>query len=126
MTSLDAVPTLVLIAAIAVVSPLIAEWTRRFGIPEVVIQILFGMAIGPYALKLAHPGDVVDALSDLGLGFLMFLAGSELDLHRVRGMPLRLGLIGWGISLALRRLRSDSPGQSACHARSWLSCPARL
>jgi Kef-type K+ transport system membrane component KefB len=82
MTSLDAVPTLVLIAAIAVVSPLIAEWTRRFGIPEVVIQILFGMAIGPYALKLAHPGDVVDALSDLGLGFLMFLAGSELDLHR--------------------------------------------
>jgi Kef-type K+ transport system membrane component KefB len=101
MTSLDAVPTLVLIAAIAVVSPLIAELTRRFGIPEVVIQILLGMAIGPYALKLAHPGDVVDALSDLGLGFLMFLAGSELDLHRVRGLPLRLGLIGWGISLVL-------------------------
>jgi Kef-type K+ transport system membrane component KefB len=101
MTSLDAVPTLVLIAAIAVVSPLIAELTKRFGIPEVVIQILLGMAIGPYALKLAHPGDVVNALSDLGLGFLMFLAGSELDLHRVRGLPLRLGLIGWGISLVL-------------------------
>ena len=59
MTSLDAVPTLVLIAAIAVVSPLIAELTRRFGIPEVVIQILLGMAIGPYALKLAHRGYVM-------------------------------------------------------------------
>ena len=65
------------------------------------IQILLGMAIGPSALKLAHPDDMVDALSDLGLGFLMFLAGSELDLRRVRGLPLRLGLIGWGVSLAI-------------------------
>ncbi len=101
MTSLAAVPTLVLIAAVAAVSPLIAEWTKRIGVPEVVIQILFGMAIGPAALNLAHPGDVVDALSDLGLGFLMFLAGTELDLKRVRGLPLRLGLVGWGMSLVL-------------------------
>ncbi len=101
MTTLNAVPTLVLIAAVAVVSPVVAEWTRRFGIPEVVIQILLGMALGPSALKLAHPNDVVDALSDLGLGFLMFLAGTELDLRRVRGLPLRLGLIGWALSLAI-------------------------
>ena len=52
----DAIPTLVLIGVAAVLAPIIAEGTRRFlPVPEVVIQILLGILIGPYVLALAHP-----------------------------------------------------------------------
>jgi Kef-type K+ transport system membrane component KefB len=37
----------------------------------------------------------------MGLTFLMFLAGFELDLNRVKGQPLRLASLGWLLSLAV-------------------------
>ncbi|HTX07204.1 MAG TPA: hypothetical protein VME22_01270 [Solirubrobacteraceae bacterium] len=41
------------------------------------------------------------ARKDLGLGLLFFFAGYELDLRRISGRPLRLGLLGWLMSLML-------------------------
>ena len=96
-----AIPTLVLIAAAAVLAPIISEQTRGLRVPSVVIELGLGILIGPYVLKLAHPNDVVSALSDMGLTFLMFLAGFELDLNRIKGSPLRLAALGWLMSLAL-------------------------
>jgi len=98
------IPTLVLVAAIAAVSPVIAELTRRIGIPDVVIEILLGIMVGPYVLKLAHPDSVVNGFSQMGLAFLMFLAGFELDLERIRGRPLQLAAAGWVASLVLAGL----------------------
>ena len=95
------IPTLVLVAAIAAVSPVIAELTRRIGIPDVVIEILLGIMVGPYVLKLAHPDSVVNGFSQMGLAFLMFLAGFELDLLRIRGRPLKLAAVGWVASVVL-------------------------
>jgi len=46
-------------------------------------------------------GSVVSGLSDLGLTYLIFLAGYELDLERIRGKPLRMAAAGWGISLVI-------------------------
>ncbi len=77
----SAVPSLVLIAVAAVLAPIVAEATRRLlPVPEVVIQILLGILLGPYVLNLVHPNTIITALSDFGLTFLMFLAGTELDL----------------------------------------------
>ncbi|HZM53972.1 MAG TPA: cation:proton antiporter [Acidimicrobiales bacterium] len=95
------IPTLVLIAAIAVISPLLAERLRRFNVPDVVLELAFGIIVGPYVLKLAHTNDVVNGLSDIGLAFLMFLAGYELDLQGIRGRPLRLASLGWLLSLGM-------------------------
>ena len=98
----DAIPTLVLIAMAAVLAPIIAEGTRRFlPVPEVVIQILLGILIGPYVLGLAHPDTIVTALSDFGLTYLMFLAGTELDLEIMRRGHLGLAAGSWGVSVAL-------------------------
>src|SRR5450755_3355610 len=55
----------------------------------------------PYLLELAHPNGVVTALSDIGLSFLMVLAGHELELSRLNGRPMRLATVDWLISLAL-------------------------
>lgn len=95
------IPTLVLVATAAVLAPIIAEQTRGLRIPAVVIEIVLGVIIGPDVLGLAHPNQVVDALSDLGLTFLMFLAGYELDLRRIVGRPLARAAMSWGVSLAL-------------------------
>jgi len=98
----DAVPTLVLIGVAAVLAPIIAEGTRRFlPVPEVVIQILLGILIGPYVLALAHPDTIVTALSDFGLTYLMFLAGTELDLEIMRQGHLGLAGGSWLVSVVL-------------------------
>jgi Kef-type K+ transport system membrane component KefB len=96
-----AVATLVLIALAAVLAPIISELTGRLAIPEIVIQIVLGILMGPYVFGLAHVGTVVTGLSDLGLTYLIFLAGYELDLDKIRGTPLRLATLGWAISLVI-------------------------
>jgi Kef-type K+ transport system membrane component KefB len=96
--------TLVLIAIVAVISPILAELTGRLAIPDVVIEIALGVVIGPAVLGIAHPDSVIVALEEMGLSYLMFLAGLELDLPRIRGRSLKLAGTGWIISLALAML----------------------
>jgi Kef-type K+ transport system membrane component KefB len=98
--TLVAVSTLALITLVAVVSPIIAELTGG-RIPDVVIQLGLGILIGPQVLAIAHPDSVVKSLSEMGLSSLMFLAGYELDLARVKGRPMRLAVTGWAISILL-------------------------
>jgi Kef-type K+ transport system membrane component KefB len=93
--------TLVLIGIVAVLSPILAELTGRLAIPDVVFEIGLGIVIGPAVLGIAHPGSVIVAFEDMGLSYLMFLAGVELDIPRIRGRSLRLATTGWMISLAL-------------------------
>ena len=96
-----AIPTLVLITLAATLAPLLAEQTRGFRVPTVVIELLLGILLGPSVLNLAHPNGVVGAFSDMGLTFLMFLAGYELDLKRLKGRPIRLASLAWLASLAM-------------------------
>ncbi len=100
MTS-TAIGTLVLIAIAAVLAPILSELTGPLAVPEIVFQIGLGMLLGPYALNIAHVDNVVTGLSDLGLTYLIFLAGYELDLQRIRGKPLRLATAGWLLSLVI-------------------------
>jgi len=74
-----------------------ADWR----IPGVVFELGLGIIVGPDVLKLAHTSGVVNGFSDMGLAFLMFLAGFELDLLRIRGRPLRLASLGWVASAGL-------------------------
>jgi Kef-type K+ transport system membrane component KefB len=40
-------------------------------------------------------------LALVGLAFLLFLAGLEIDVHRLRGRPLTLALTGFVVSFAI-------------------------
>lgn len=98
----EALRTLVLIATIAVLSPFVADVIRRWiRIPGVVVEIGLGMLIGPHVLGWAHLDEVLEVLAEMGLVFLIFLAGFEIDPDEVKGRPVRLAVQGWLVSLAL-------------------------
>jgi Kef-type K+ transport system membrane component KefB len=87
----------VILLAVAL-APMLADLAAPYiRIPAVIIEILAGILIGP-ALGWAHVDDIINFLAQLGLCTLMFLAGLEIDLQRIRGGPLRRALSGWGIT----------------------------
>lgn len=93
--------SLVVILAVAVASPLLADVIARWvKVPSVVLEIGAGILVGP-VLSWAHDDEIVGFLSDLGLATLMFLAGMEIDLARVRGKPLQQAVTSWLVSLGL-------------------------
>jgi Kef-type K+ transport system membrane component KefB len=95
----DSFFVIVLIAAVAAVT--VAIVPRRFAPPVVVVELMMGIVVGPEVLDLARTSDFIDFFSNLGLGMLFFFAGYEIDFERIRGKPLRLGAIGWLLSIAL-------------------------
>jgi Kef-type K+ transport system membrane component KefB len=90
---------IVLIAALAAIA--VAALPRRFAPPVVVVELVLGIAVGPEVLGLAQTDDFIEFFSNLGLGMLFFFAGYEIDFERVKGTPLKLGALGWLLSVAL-------------------------
>jgi Kef-type K+ transport system membrane component KefB len=101
MVSVDAESFLVIVAVAALAAFLAALVGGRITVPVVVIEIVAGIIVGPELLGLADEDSFIDFFSNLGLGMLFFFAGYEIDFERIRGIPLRLALLGWGLSLAL-------------------------
>ena len=97
--------TAVSLAAIflaATLAPLASDRLARWVlVPSVVLEILLGIALGPALLGWVVEDDVVAGLSEIGLAFLMFLAGYELEFARVKGEPLWTASLSWLVSLAL-------------------------
>jgi Kef-type K+ transport system membrane component KefB len=92
--------TLLIVVIVAVLAPIAAD-TTRIAFPVVVAEILLGIAIGPEVLDWVRKDALIDALSEIGLAFLFFMAGMEIDFARIRGAPARLAAAGWLLSLAV-------------------------
>lgn len=93
--------TLLVIATIAFVAPLLTATFPQVRLPALVIEILLGIAVGPAVLDLVAVTEPVQLLADIGLAALIFLAGFEIDPERVRGTPIKLAVRGWAMSLVL-------------------------
>lgn len=94
--------SLVLIAAIAALSPVLSDLARRWTrLPGVVVEILCGILIGPHVLGWAHLDEVIEVVAEIGLVLLIFLAGYEIEPASVKGRPITLGVTGWLTSLLL-------------------------
>lgn len=101
MDDLTSATSLAIIAAVAVLAPILTDVIRRPRIPSVLFELLLGIAIGPQVLGWAETTDFIAGLSALGIAMLFFVAGFEIDFHRLRGEPLRRAVGGWTVSLAL-------------------------
>jgi Kef-type K+ transport system membrane component KefB len=92
---------LVVVAAVAFLAPLLLGLVPRLRLPAVVVEILVGIVLGPSVLDWAHVDLLVSGLSTLGLAFLLFLAGLEIDIECLRGPPLRIAVLGFAVSLGI-------------------------
>lgn len=92
---------LLVVLFVAAMAPLFNELPIRLRLPLVVLELVFGMVVGPHGLDLVSTQGHLKMLSALGLSFLFFLAGMELDFSALKGPPLRLGALGWLLSIAL-------------------------
>jgi Kef-type K+ transport system membrane component KefB len=97
----DETSALVMVIAAAVAAVIVLALSPRLVIPVVVLELLLGILIGPQGLDIASIDPTTSLLGDLGLGMLFFFAGYEIDFDRIKGRPLELAAIGWGISLVL-------------------------
>lgn len=88
------------VAVVALLAPLAVRLTG-LRVPDVVLQILLGIAVGPQVLGWARTDTPVVVLSVVGLAFLLLLAGLEIDFGRIRGRVLRLTAAGFALSFAL-------------------------
>jgi Kef-type K+ transport system membrane component KefB len=73
---------LLIVGVVAVAVPLLLGLIPAVKVPAVVLEILGGVLVGPAVLGWVHLDVAVRVTSDLGLGFLLFMAGYEIDLRR--------------------------------------------
>ncbi len=92
---------LLIVSLIAVAAPLLVAAVPAVRLPAVVVEILAGILVGPSVLGWVEVDAPVAVLALVGLAFLLFLAGLEIDLASLRGDLLRLPLIGFALSLAV-------------------------
>ena len=93
--------SLAVIAAAAVLAPILADLIKRPRVPGVLFELLLGILIGPEVLAWAHTTKFIDGLAELGIAMLFFVAGFEIDFKRLRGEPAKRAVEGWTISLVL-------------------------
>jgi Kef-type K+ transport system membrane component KefB len=91
----------VVVAAVAFAVPLSLGLFPRLRLPSVVLEIVVGIVLGPSVLNWVQVDLPLQVLSLLGLAFLLFLAGLEIDVHQLRGRLLGLVTVGFAASFAI-------------------------
>jgi Kef-type K+ transport system membrane component KefB len=92
---------LLIIVVVAFAAPFLLGLAPSVRLPSVVVEIVAGIVIGPSVLGWVEIDDAVRVLSVIGLAYLLFLAGLEIEFDRLRGSVLRLAFGGWAASLTI-------------------------
>jgi len=118
MISFDA---LLAVAVVAATAPLLAALAPRLRIPAVVLEIVAGIVLGPAVLGWITVDMPIEVVALVGLAFLLFLAGLEIDLRALRGGALRTAGLGYLVTLAVGALLGLGFG-----AAGWIDDPLFL
>jgi len=92
---------LLAVSVVALLAPLALGLAPALRVPSVVLEIIAGVVLGPQVLGWVEVDLPVGIVALLGLAFLLFLAGLEIDVHQLRGTLLRLALAGYVVTLAI-------------------------
>lgn len=90
-----------LVLFIILLSPVLL---RRLNIPSIIGLILSGVIIGPHGLGLLEKDKGIDLFATLGLLYIMFIAGLELDMNdfrQYRNKSLLFGLYTFALPMAI-------------------------
>ena len=112
---------LLLVCLVGALVPIVLGLLPRLRLPSVVLEIGAGVLVGPAVLGWVQVDAPVAVLSWLGLSFLLFLAGLEIDPGHLQGPLVRAAGLGFLLSLALA-----TPIALGLGAAGWVSDPALL
>jgi Kef-type K+ transport system membrane component KefB len=97
----EAYTSFVIVAVVAFLAPLIRAMAPAILVPAIVLELVGGIIVGPHGLGIASSTEPVQVFSTVGLACLLFLAGREIQVDRLRGSLLTTSLGGFAISFAL-------------------------
>ena len=92
---------LLAVLAIAFLAPLLLGLVPSLRLPSVVVELIAGIVVGPSVLGWVEVDDAIRVLATIGLAFLLFLAGLEIEFERLRGERLRLVGVAFLASFAI-------------------------
>jgi Kef-type K+ transport system membrane component KefB len=98
---MPAFTNLLIVVAVAFLAPLLLGLFPRLQLPSVVLEIVAGIVVGPSVLGLAKVDQAVQVVALLGLGFVLFLAGLEIEFEKLRGPVLKLTAAAFALSFAI-------------------------
>jgi len=78
--------SLVVIATLAFLVPIAVSKIKRFQIPVVVGELIAGIVVGKSGLDIVHAEEWLTFLSTLGITYLMFLSGVEIDFDLLQNL----------------------------------------
>jgi Kef-type K+ transport system membrane component KefB len=81
------------IGLMIVSATLLAHLARMLKQPLIPAYVLAGILIGPFGFRLITDSNVIRTLSEMGIAFLLFIVGLELDLRRIRDIGAAATLI---------------------------------
>jgi Kef-type K+ transport system membrane component KefB len=98
MPSLDG---LLIVVCAAFAAPFLLGLAPALRIPAVVLEIVAGIVVGPSVLGWVEVDATIEVLATIGLAFLLFLGGLEVDFVALRGRLLSVSLRGYAVSFAI-------------------------
>jgi Kef-type K+ transport system membrane component KefB len=92
---------LLIVVAIAFLAPFTLGLFPSVRLPSVVLEIVCGIVAGPSVLGIVEVDEAIEVVALIGLAFVLFLAGLEIEFDRLRGRVLRLSGLGFALSLGV-------------------------
>jgi Kef-type K+ transport system membrane component KefB len=92
---------LLIVMAVAFSAPFILGLFPGLRLPSVVLEIVAGILIGPSVLGWVQVDQTIEVMALIGLAFVLFLAGLEIEFDKLRGTVLRLTALGFALSFAI-------------------------
>ena len=92
---------LLIVVAVAFAAPFLLGLFPRVRLPSVVLEIVAGILVGPSLLGIVEVDQAIEVLALIGLGFVLFLAGLEIEFEKLRGQVLRLTALAFVVSFAI-------------------------
>ncbi len=80
-----------IVLALVLLVPMICH---KIHIPTIVGFILMGMLFGPHLLGVLQHSDTIDLLGKMGMMYIMFQSGSEIDLNQVKTQKYKVLVFG--------------------------------
>jgi Kef-type K+ transport system membrane component KefB len=97
---------LLVVSVVAFAAPFVLGLFPAVRLPSVIVEIVAGIVVGPSVLGIAQADQTVSVIALVGLTFVLFLAGLEIDFTRLRGPVLRLTAMGFALSFGVAVLVS--------------------